>query len=223
MRTAQPTETATILDRLRQHGFAVAHALVPQRLLGDLTAEADAMIYRFTQHSYRSTDFWCYEVDGQELPMLYRIHNLDKQGAPRIAALFVGGVLHKLADSLLGCAAATVCAMIVKTPGVAGVPWHRDRTDVPPLASLNLSVFLDRSTKENGCFEAVPGSHLLPDGIDVEQTRADGPRAAVPAEPGDVLIHDVRLVHGSGDNGTATIRRSIIIEYTAKTADEVVS
>jgi phytanoyl-CoA hydroxylase len=115
---------------------------------------------------YRSLDFWCYdEPNGR--PILYRIHNLEAQGAARIAELFRDGLLRGLAARFLGTPThSTVCAMVVKTRGGAGVPWHRDRDNVPPSAAVNLSVYLDPSDESNGCFEAVPGSHRLPDGLD---------------------------------------------------------
>lgn len=208
-------DAAVVLEQLREHGYAAARNHLDPELLAELTGEAGALIDRFAG-GHRSDDYWCYDVTGRALPLLYRIHNLERQGAARISALFGGGALHDLAAGLLDSPEPTVCAMVVKTPGVAGIPWHRDRTDVAPLTALNLSVFLDRATADNGCFEAVPGSHLLPDGIDVEQTRAAVPVVAIPAEPGDVLIHDVRLVHGSGDNTSVAIRRSIIIEFAAR-------
>jgi ectoine hydroxylase-related dioxygenase (phytanoyl-CoA dioxygenase family) len=128
--------------------------------------------------------------------------------------LFSGGVLEGLASRFLGrLGRSTVCAMVVKTNGGAGVPWHRDRADVPPGTALNLSVYLDLSDASNGCFEAVPESHRLLDDADVELARQRGPRVLVSANPGDVLIHDVRLVHGSGDNTGGVERRSIITEF----------
>lgn len=43
-----------------------------------------------------------------------------------------------------------------------------------------------------------------------------GPRVAVPAESGDVLVHDVRLVHESDDNPSGELRRSIINEFASQ-------
>jgi phytanoyl-CoA hydroxylase len=104
--------------------------------------------------------------------------------------------------------------MIVKMPGLAArVPWHRDRTSVPPHSVCNLSVFLDDSVPENGCLEFVPGSHLLPDDADATQTCERGLIQPVPATAGDVLVHDVRIVHGSRTNTSTAYRRSIVIEF----------
>lgn len=195
---------------LLSSGFTVVSNAIDHELIAALTTDSDKLIARF-EEGYRSSDFWCYEESGNQL--LYRIHNLEEQGAPELTRLFVRGPLHELAASYLGSSHATVCAMVVKTKGVAGVPWHRDRTDVRPSQALNLSVYLDPSDLDNGCFEAVRGSHMLPDDADVIAVRDAGPRVPVPARPGDVLVHDVRLVHGSGRNVEGAIRRSIIIEF----------
>jgi phytanoyl-CoA hydroxylase len=198
---------------LRGRGFTLVRGCVEASVLERLRAEAAALIARFGDGE-RGEDYWAYAVRGRPLPMLYRIHNLEKQGAATISDLFGGPAQGTLAAALLGGRArATVCAMVIKTRGVAEVPWHRDRDDTPPHTALNLSVYLDASQSDNGCFEAVPGSHLLPDGADAVTVRDRGPRVRVPADPGDVLAHDVRLVHGSGPNQDGAVRRSIITEF----------
>lgn len=215
-KVADNTDVATLIRRLRVDGYAMARGFIHPHTRQLLAAEGDALIGRFTRDGYRSEDYWCYDVANQTLPMLYRVHNLEKQGAQRIAELFADGPLHQLASAVLRSpVVASVCAMIVKTPGVAAVPWHRDRTNVPPTNAVNLSVFLDEASPENGCIEVVPGSHLQPDDADVDQARSTGPHAQVLAAPEDVLIHDVRLVHGSGDNTSQSIRRSIVIEFSS--------
>jgi ectoine hydroxylase-related dioxygenase (phytanoyl-CoA dioxygenase family) len=40
-----------------------------------------------------------------------------------------------------------------------------------------------------------------------------GPVQLVVANAGDVVVHDVRMVHGSRPNTTRTLRRSIVIEF----------
>jgi hypothetical protein len=204
-----------LASQFRRDGFALARGFLQPGVCAALASEADQLIARFAAGD-RSADFWCYDVPGAEAPILYRVHNLETQGTPCIGELFRKSALHDLASRILGWPGrATVCAMVVKTRGVAGVPWHRDRVDVEPGGALNLSAFLDPSDASNGCFEAAQGSHLLPDGADVAAIRQAGPRVKVPAAPGDVLIHDVRLVHGSGANPDGVERRSIITEFAA--------
>jgi phytanoyl-CoA hydroxylase len=207
------SSTDVMLDQLRQDGFALLEQGIDVERLTRLRADTSALISRFTDGGYRSADFWNYESETGGPPVLYRVHKLDEQGVASVDELLAGGPLHDLAAHLLGDLRPTVCAMVIKLPGVFGLPWHRDRDGVEPTTVINLSVFLDESTVDNGCFEAVPGSHLLGEGIDVEAVRSAGPRVAIPARAGDVLIHDVLLVHGSGDNTTTGVRRSIITEF----------
>jgi phytanoyl-CoA hydroxylase len=204
-----------VLDQLRADGFAVAGGAIGEPLLSNLRVEAEWLVRRFTDEGYRSDDYWFFNAAGTGQPVLYRIHNLENQGSTPITQLYAEGPLHALAAEILGTPVrATACAMIVKMPGLAArVPWHRDRTSVPPHSVCNLSVFLDDSVPENGCLEFVPGSHLLPDDADATQTCERGLIQPVPATAGDVLVHDVRIVHGSRTNTSTAYRRSIVIEF----------
>jgi len=201
------------VEEFTTRGYTVLPAAVDAATLARLRAEADELVDRF-ECGERRSDFWTYDVPGCALPMLYRVHNLECQGTPGIGELFGGALQRGLAGAFLGAGARpTVCAMVVKTPGVAEVPWHRDRVDVPPAAALNLSVYLDDAGADNGCLELVPASHHLGDDADPVAIRDGGPTVRVPAAPGDVLVHDVRLVHGSGPNDGDRVRRSIITEF----------
>ncbi|QKW20581.1 phytanoyl-CoA dioxygenase family protein [Kitasatospora sp. NA04385] len=213
--------TAEVLGQLWADGFTVVPAVVTDPLLERLRAEADALVAAF-EDGHRSDDFWSFTREGESTPVLFRVHNLERQpGAPLAAGLFATGPLHHLAESILGCPArARVIAMIVKMPRVAAaVPWHRDRTDAEPGRAINLSLFLDDSDAANGCLEFVPGSHLLPDVADVAQAREAGPVLTVGALAGDVAVHDVRAVHASRPNPTERPRRSLVIEFIPDTTE----
>jgi phytanoyl-CoA hydroxylase len=204
------------LQGFRTDGYAVLRQRITGNALEALRTEADGLIRRFTQDGFRSDDYWYFTPAGTDTPVLYRIHNLEKQGSPTAARLYTDkGPLHPIAASILGGPVrATACAMIVKLPGVAApVPWHRDRTDVPPHIVCNLSVFLDVSDADNGCLEFVPGSHLSPDEEEAEELQARGPVHALPLAAGDVAVHDVRIAHASRRNRSGRIRRSIVIEF----------
>ncbi|MDO0936583.1 phytanoyl-CoA dioxygenase family protein [Streptomyces sp. DG2A-72] len=204
------------LQGFRTDGYAVLPQRIAEGALEALRAEADGLIRRFTQDGFRSDDYWHFTPAGTHAPVLYRIHNLESQGSPTAARLYADeGPLHPMAASILGVPVrATACAMIVKLPGVAApVPWHRDRTNVPPHTVCNLSVFLDDSDGGNGCLEFVPGSHLTSGAEEAEALQAQGPVRALPLAAGDVAVHDVRIAHASRRNTSPRIRRSIVIEF----------
>ncbi len=67
--------------------------------LQHLRTEADQLVLRFTEGGFRSEDYWHFTRAGTHSPVLYRIHNLERQGAPALAALHAeGSPLHFLAE-----------------------------------------------------------------------------------------------------------------------------
>jgi hypothetical protein len=170
-------------ELLRNNGFAIIAGAVGETLLSSLREAARHMVRRFVDEGFRSDDFWFFNSPESGDPILYRIHNLEAQDSRPVSELYEDGPLHRLAEAILAVPVRpTACALIVKMPRLAArVPWHRDRTSVPPHTAYNLSLFLDESVPENGCLEFVPGSHLSPDDADTEQICDRGPIVAVPA------------------------------------------
>jgi hypothetical protein len=213
--TAATHDRAAAVERFRQDGFANAGAVLAPEAIGRLKEGAIRLIARFTDEGLRSDDYWNFPVEGDERPVLYRVHNLEKQDwAPERDLLHREELAELAAAFVGGPVVPTAYALVLKEPyRAAEVPWHRDRVNVGPHTVCNLSICLDDAGTQNGCLEAVPGSHLLPDDAEVAEVRGAGPVVPVPASEGDVVVHDVRLVHGSGQNTNGTWRRTIVIEY----------
>jgi ectoine hydroxylase-related dioxygenase (phytanoyl-CoA dioxygenase family) len=108
------------------------------------------------------------------------------------------------------------------------VAWHQDYsywTRTTPLAHLTCWIGLDDSTRENGCLNYVPGSHLWPDlPKPVLTGEMDGIRGSLPEElkdkfkpvavelkKGESAFHHARTMHGSGANDTPKPRRATVI------------
>lgn len=119
-------------------------------------------------------------------------------------------------------------SLVFKLPGAgSSVPWHRDgNAKTGSERIFNIDVYPDRSTVDNSCVWVVPGSHLW------EQERAqelvrrgredfDLP-GAVPAEmePGDVLLHHVKVLHGSTMNHSDELRRVVYFDNRALSWNE---
>jgi hypothetical protein len=127
--------------------------------------------------------------------------------------------------------------MMCKDPDEAlYVPWHQDIRDWPlsPARAVTVWIAFDLSDEENGCMRAIPGSHLrglLPH-IDRRPPPRDGcsslfrfhldPRFAdeenavsLPLQPGEISIHDCRLIHGSEGNRSGKRRCGFSICYAA--------
>ena len=93
------------------------------------------------------------------------------------------------------------------------LPMHLD-SFIPYIGkyvvSMQVLVALDEQTQENGCSLVVPGSHLA--GEYVEQSAIDD---AIPieSEPGDVVIWDSRLWHGTKANDSGRTRWALIATF----------
>ncbi|MEX0731158.1 MAG: phytanoyl-CoA dioxygenase family protein [Aquisalimonadaceae bacterium] len=108
------------------------------------------------------------------------------------------------------------------------VPWHQDAQYWPihPPATVTVRIAIEDSLPENACMRYIPGSHhdhqvyghemldradvavkqQIPD-VDEEQARDDALLA------GQISLHDLFLVHGSGENRSSKRRADYAIRY----------
>lgn len=202
-------------DNLNNYGYAVERAVLPKASLVQVDSATALMISRWLAGEVSDADFWSCHFGGVRDQTLYRIHNLEKKH-PSIIQLVESPPFKELVRSVVGeTALPTAFALVIKMPwSGAAVPWHRDPVNVPPMTIFNFSIYLDNSNLDNGCLEVVPSSHLLPLAIDAATERPEG-AVPVPVDQGDVIVHDVRIIHGSAISCSGKCRRSIVIEYRA--------
>lgn len=113
------------------------------------------------------------------------------------------------------------------------VPWHQDGQYWPidPLATVTVRIAIDDSLPENGCMRYIPGSHRSRDVVAHEFVET--PNVAIRQQvaeldeslarddalgAGQISIHDVYLVHGSGENRSNRRRSDYAIRYMPATA-----
>ena len=98
----------------------------------------------------------------------------------------------------------------------APIDWHQDAVHPRSFRIFNVDVYLDESRKGSGSLRVAPGSHRQV--VDVCQLQAeygwDAPGVVqTELNPGDVLVHDVMLVHGSEATLANKLRRTIYYEF----------
>ena len=114
-------------------------------------------------------------------------------------------------------------SMVLKLPGEGIiVPWHRDAgTDhVGDRPIFNVDFYLDEAD-EDTCVWLIPGSHLWDkerSDTEIARRRAQPDfdiTGAVPAlmQPGDVLFHNILVLHGSPANSSDKLRRVVYYEF----------
>lgn len=210
----------TDLTSLAQNGFARVRATFSSEELELADRETRTLINGWMRGDHADADFWTWRPPNQPSSILYRIHNLERR-SPAVAQLIRVGKLPRLAETVLGAPCrATACALTLKLEGCGlAVPWHRDPISAPPQTVYNFSIYLDQSDATNGALEAIPSSHLQPN-MDWSDENTPPLATRLDAKPGDILIHDVKLLHGSPACRGNRQRRAIVVEYQ-RVADEL--
>jgi non-haem Fe2+, alpha-ketoglutarate-dependent halogenase len=110
------------------------------------------------------------------------------------------------------------------------VSWHQDLTywGLEPADIVTAWVALSPSTPESGCMRVVPGSHrqevlphtetfaahnLLSRGQEIEVEVDEREAADVVLQPGEMSLHHVKLIHGSGANRADDRRIGFAVRY----------
>lgn len=86
------------------------------------------------------------------------------------------------------------------------LPFKGDRTNM-----MQFVILLENSTIENGCTLVVPGSHKSGKFSD----RKSKKKLTITGNPGDLIIWDSRLWHGTCENLTNKTRWAVVITYGA--------
>ena len=209
------------LRSFREAGFLVVPGVLGEDELRGLQDETAVLVERASEgcadadFKYRN-----HELTDERVP--YRIeYVVDKTESCK--ALLGHPFVLRAVEQLQGPSfIPTWDSMVFKQMGAgAAIPWHRDadRTycvdDVP---IFNVDFYLDASDRTN-CLWVVPGSHRWSDeaaAAEVARLGAGGFRTdgAVPVElaAGDVLLHDILLVHGSPP-AQSGLRRVLYFEF----------
>jgi ectoine hydroxylase-related dioxygenase (phytanoyl-CoA dioxygenase family) len=207
---------------LRAAGVLTIRGLVAGPELAALREQTLALVERACASRVSDADFqYKRHPDGGEVP--FRVeYVVDKLPACRalLAHPFVLRSIERLQGSDF---VPTWDSMVFKQAGAgAAIEWHRDADTeqcdgVRPI--VNVDVYLDESDAENGLF-AIPGSQRWSDAEAARACaernagggfRADG-AVALPMQPGDALLHDILLVHGSPPARSA-LRRVLYSEF----------
>ena len=138
--------------------------------------------------------------------------------------------LVNIAEQIVGPDVALFTTYVIskqQDDGLA-VKWHQDAAYFPiePMETFTLWLAVDRSTRENGCMQVMPGSHRprtlrchgthVSDGSTLPLSLKDfTPDEAKDVElaAGDFSVHDCFILHGSRPNRSRQRRCGITIKY----------
>ncbi len=115
--------------------------------------------------------------------------------------------------------------------GASYVSWHQDGTywNLDGTQLVTAWIALSPSTVENGCMRVVAGSHdleyqkhrdtytnenLLSRGQEVAVEVDEADAVDLVLQPGEMSLHNIRIIHGSNANCTNQKRVGFVIRYT---------
>lgn len=204
-----------------EHGYLVLRGRIPADLLARLQAAADAWIAdgrAVAEGDPAASDYQWATRGGSR--RMFRVDYLHGKRQPASLELLGSPAVLGIAESLAGPNfVPTYESLVFKDEGDgAAIDWHQDAVHPRTHRIFNIDVYLDASRKGEGALRVAPGSHLAP--VDVCQLQEeygwDAPGVIqVELEPGDVLVHDVMVVHGSEAVTGNRLRRTIYYEFRA--------
>lgn len=212
--------TGAMVDAARDELVAMAHAADPdcdevfyEGLLRDRLDTPDA-----EDAAIRAMD------GGERAPYVRKFAGYVGQH-PALAAVATHPPLMTWVEYLVGGAVQLFQDMaLVKPPQGREKPWHQDHAYFNyPIATPIVGVWIPLHPVDatNGCMHVLPGSHR--DGPRPHYQRRDwqlcdadilGQAAhTLPMVPGDVLLFDGKLVHGTPTNNTNEMRWAVQYHY----------
>lgn len=211
------------------NGYLVLRNWIPHDLLARLQAAGQAWIETgLAQETDRPDDaahgdFAFQFVHGQRT--MFRVNYLHDKGQPASLELLGSPQVLAVAESLCGPNfVPTYEAMVFKQAGNGvAIEWHQDACHARNYRIFNYDLYLDASKIGAGALRVIPRSNTQRQDICrlASQFGWDAPGAIdVEMNPGDVLLHDVMVVHGSAETQGNALRRTIYYEFRA--AEEIV-
>lgn len=150
--------------------------------------------------------------------VLFRVNYLHAKGEPASLELLGSPLVLGPAESLCGRNfVPTYESMVFKMPGDGEViPWHQDAVFPRQYRVFNFDLYLDASRKGAGALHVIPGTQQQTQDIcQLAERHGWNPPGVITVEmePGDVLLHDDMVVHGSPRVEGAALRRTVYFEF----------
>jgi ectoine hydroxylase-related dioxygenase (phytanoyl-CoA dioxygenase family) len=218
------------------NGYLILRQVLRGEELERVQSEMLALTERGSAEVVPDPDFLYGEGHRSGRPVLKRIeYVVDKSDVMK--ALLGHPFILRSVEKLMGRdLIPTWDSMVLKLPGEGIiVPWHRDAgtAQVGDKPIFNVDFYLDEADL-NTCVWVIPGSHLWSADeanawiaahketcTTLEDFQATG---AVPAlmQPGDVMFHNILVLHGSPHNAGEKLRRVVYYEFRTAHVEEAI-
>jgi ectoine hydroxylase-related dioxygenase (phytanoyl-CoA dioxygenase family) len=219
--------TAEQIRFFDENGYLILRNWIPQDLLKRLQDAGQVWINHGLQAREDDPDSGDYIfAQRSEGRVMFRVNYVHNKGQEASLELLGCPQVLAVAESLCGPNfVPTYESMVFKQEGDgAAIHWHQDAVHPRGFRIFNFDLYLDASSADGGALHVLPGTHLHRQDICAltEQWGWNPPGAVtVEMQPGDVLLHDVMVVHGSAEVEGKSLRRTIYYEFRA--AEEILT
>jgi len=211
------------------NGYLVLRNWIPADMLTRLQDAAEAWVQRGWElfgdmPSNKNWDEdWAF-AERAHGKVMYRVNYLHEKGHAASLELLGSPQVMAVAESLCGTNfVPTYESMVFKQEGDGeAVKWHQDAVHPRKYRIFNYDLYLDESLTDGGALRVIPTSQTAKsDPCQIADVYGWQPPGAtvVEMQPGDVLLHDVMVVHGSPRCEANKLRRTIYYEFRA--AEEI--
>lgn len=205
-----------------RNGYLILRNRIPAGMVHDLRQATEHWMtmgeeqHRIGPVEDQAADFRFAQRDGHEV--MFRVDYVHSKGDAVSLQLLGCPQMLGIAESLAGPNFVPTYESLVFKQAGDGAPinWHQDAVHPRSHRIFNVDVYLDHSQAGAGALRIIPGSQTRPADIcRIEEASGwDVPQAIeVEMAPGDVLLHDVMLVHGSPSTVGKALRRTIYYEF----------
>ncbi|GCE20026.1 phytanoyl-CoA dioxygenase family protein [Dictyobacter kobayashii] len=228
--TSKTTQSAYHLseEQIRffdENGYLILRQWIPQDLLKRLQDAGENWIKKgnsidASDPLYEDYTF-AQRAHGR---VMFRVDYVHNKGEAASLELLGSPYVLGVAESLCGTDfVPTYESMVFKEKNDgAAIPWHQDAVHPRKHRIFNFDLYLDASHADAGALHVVPKTQVQRQDLCAitDQWGWNPPDAVVvEMEPGDVLLHDVMVVHGSEEVEGKALRRTIYYEFRA--AEEI--
>lgn len=206
-----------------QNGYLILRNWIPADLLKRLQEAGDGWIEQGwsqgpVENKRWDEDYAFRDMDGKKV--MYRVNYLHDKGYSASLELLGAPQVLAVAESLCGVNfVPTYESMVFKQEeDGAAIRWHQDAIHPRRWRIFNYDVYLDASRSGAGALLVIPGTQNEKQPFcNIENTHGwDVPDAIeVVMAPGDVLLHDVMVAHGSPETHGNALRRTLYYEFRA--------
>lgn len=229
------TEKQRIKEALDQDGYVLLPGFLSPEEMEALNKNLESFIRKKVPSLPAEHAFYEVKDDASTLKQLFEMHTYD----PYFKELLTESKFRELAETVLEEKVIAQNVEYFNKPPRIGKPTppHQDNYYfmLNPPAAVTMWLALEAVDQENGCVRYVKGSHLQgmrPHGksgifgfsqgiLDYGSEEDRNNEIAIPAQPGDLLIHHSMTIHRADANTSATrSRRAMGLLYWGKSAQE---